>query len=195
VQAEFDHTLTTCRVMTVTPTAGARMDGVSRRDARRWDSFDSPAASTMKTCRSGGWPYLRFAETGHPYLAHASLLPRIKQINKAKLYRPDRDAAHPALEPATTRAIRWDIIENNYEMLIKYATVQTIERGGVQLGQRGLGRSDDPAADRRLARRTSDPFHLLPDRFEPNRVAARRQAASNRSIAILPNTSVEENSS
>ncbi len=50
------------------------------------------------------------------------LLPRIKQINKAKLYRPDRDATYPALEPATTRAIRWDIIDQNYDMLIKYAT-------------------------------------------------------------------------
>lgn len=121
----------------------------------------------LKTCRSGGWPYLRFAETGRPYLAHASLLPRIKQINKAKLYRPDRDAAYPALEPATTRAIRWDIIENNYEMLTKYATVQTIERGGVQLGQRGLGRSDDPAADRRLARRTTTRSTFCPTGSSP----------------------------
>lgn len=50
------------------------------------------------------------------------LLPRIKQINKVKLYRPERDNYYPALEPATTRAIRWDLIEQNYDMLIKYAT-------------------------------------------------------------------------
>ncbi|MDQ2847575.1 MAG: Tn3 family transposase, partial [Actinomycetota bacterium] len=50
------------------------------------------------------------------------LLPRIKQINKVKLYRPDRDTHYPALEPAATRAIRWDLIEQNYDMLIKYAT-------------------------------------------------------------------------
>lgn len=50
------------------------------------------------------------------------LLPRIKQINKVKLYRPYRDTTYPALEPAMTRTIRWDIIEQNYDMMIKYAT-------------------------------------------------------------------------
>jgi len=52
------------------------------------------------------------------------LLPRIKQINKVKLYRPDRNQAntYPALTPAMTRPIRWDLIEQNYDMMIKYAT-------------------------------------------------------------------------
>ena len=52
------------------------------------------------------------------------LLPRIKQINKAKLYGPDRGEpdAYPALKAAMTRAIRWEIIEQNYDQLIKYAT-------------------------------------------------------------------------
>jgi TnpA family transposase len=41
------------------------------------------------------------------------LLPRIKQINKVKLYLPDRGDpdAYPALKPAMTRPIRWELIE------------------------------------------------------------------------------------
>lgn len=52
------------------------------------------------------------------------LLPRIKQINRAKLYRPAAGVPHawPGLEPALTRPIRWEHIERNYDMLVKYAT-------------------------------------------------------------------------
>ncbi|MEV7471918.1 transposase [Streptomyces kronopolitis] len=52
------------------------------------------------------------------------LLPRIKQINKVKLYRPGREDedTYERLADAMTRPIRWDVIENNYDQLIKYAT-------------------------------------------------------------------------
>jgi len=52
------------------------------------------------------------------------LLPRIKQINKVKLYRPDagQPDAYPGLTPALTRPIRWDLIEQQYDQMIKYAT-------------------------------------------------------------------------
>jgi TnpA family transposase len=51
------------------------------------------------------------------------LLPRIKQI-KARLYRsqagePD---AYPRLTPALTRPIRWAIVAEQYDQMIKYAT-------------------------------------------------------------------------
>ncbi|MBT8227336.1 MAG: Tn3 family transposase [Dactylosporangium sp.] len=52
------------------------------------------------------------------------LLPRIKQINKVKLYLPaagERDA-YPNLAAALTRPIRWDIIADQYDQMIKYAT-------------------------------------------------------------------------
>jgi TnpA family transposase len=52
------------------------------------------------------------------------LLPRIKQINKVRLYRPaagDPDA-YPALMPALTRPIRWELITQQYDQMIKYAT-------------------------------------------------------------------------
>ncbi|SHJ26636.1 Transposase and inactivated derivatives, TnpA family [Tessaracoccus bendigoensis DSM 12906] len=52
------------------------------------------------------------------------LLPRIKQINRVRLYRPvvGRPDAYPHLTPALTRPIRWDLVEENYDQMIKYAT-------------------------------------------------------------------------
>ena len=52
------------------------------------------------------------------------LLPRIKRINKVRLYVPDagqRDA-YPRLTPALTRPIRWGIVAEQYDQMIKYAT-------------------------------------------------------------------------
>ncbi len=41
-----------------------------------------------------------------------------------KLYVPGRGDpyAYPALAPALTRPVRWEIIENNYDLMMKYAT-------------------------------------------------------------------------
>lgn len=52
------------------------------------------------------------------------LLPRIKRINKMKLYRPSagQPDAYPRLGPALTRPIRWDLIAEQYDSMIKYAT-------------------------------------------------------------------------
>nr|WP_255357044.1 transposase [Pseudonocardia sp. EC080625-04] len=52
------------------------------------------------------------------------LLPRIKQINRVKLYRsgPGQTDRHPRLAPAMTRPIRWDLIGQQYDQMIKYAT-------------------------------------------------------------------------
>ncbi len=52
------------------------------------------------------------------------LLPRIKQINKVRLYRPatGQPDAYPQLTPALTCRIRWDLVEQNYDQMIKYAT-------------------------------------------------------------------------
>ncbi|GGO99123.1 putative transposase [Wenjunlia tyrosinilytica] len=57
-------------------------------------------------------------------LLNFDLLPRIKRINKVKLYRPlagDPDA-YPRLTPALTRPIRWELIAQQYDQMIKYAT-------------------------------------------------------------------------
>jgi TnpA family transposase len=52
------------------------------------------------------------------------LLPRIKRINKVKLYRPAAGEADlwPGLAPAMTRPIRWDRIGEQYDQMLKYAT-------------------------------------------------------------------------
>jgi len=52
------------------------------------------------------------------------LLPRIKRINMVNLYRPaaGEPDAYPRLAPALTRPIRWDIIGQQYDQMIKYAT-------------------------------------------------------------------------
>lgn len=52
------------------------------------------------------------------------LLPRIKRINLVKLYRPDvgQPDSYPHLAPALTRPIRWDLIAEQYDQMIKYAT-------------------------------------------------------------------------
>jgi len=52
------------------------------------------------------------------------LLPRIKQINKVKLYRlgPGEVDRHPRLAPAMTRPIRWELIAEQYDQMIRYAT-------------------------------------------------------------------------
>ena len=52
------------------------------------------------------------------------LLPRIKQVNRVKLYRagPGQTDRHPRLAPAMTRPIRWELIAQQYDQMIKYAT-------------------------------------------------------------------------
>jgi TnpA family transposase len=77
------------------------------------------------------------------------LLPRIKQINKVKLYLPDRGNpdAYPALKPAMTRPIRWELIEQNYDMLVKYATAIMV------------GTASTEAILRRFTRNASHPVY------------------------------------
>ena len=57
-------------------------------------------------------------------LLNIDLLPRIKRINKVRLYRhaAGDPGAYPRLAPALTRPIRWDLIASNYDQVIKYAT-------------------------------------------------------------------------
>jgi TnpA family transposase len=52
------------------------------------------------------------------------LLPRLKPIHAQKLYRPlaGRPADYPNLQPVLTRAITWDLIAQQYDQLVKYAT-------------------------------------------------------------------------
>jgi TnpA family transposase len=51
------------------------------------------------------------------------LLPRIKGINRVRLYRPAAGDTYPPVEPAMmNRPIRWGLIADQYDQMIKYAT-------------------------------------------------------------------------
>jgi TnpA family transposase len=50
------------------------------------------------------------------------LLPRLKDIGSQRLYRVDDAVRHPHLEDVCTRPIRWDLIAQQYDQMVKYAT-------------------------------------------------------------------------
>lgn len=50
------------------------------------------------------------------------LLPRLKNIGTIRLYRPDDCSAYAQLEPVIARPIRWDLIAQQYDQMVKYAT-------------------------------------------------------------------------
>jgi hypothetical protein len=56
-------------------------------------------------------------------LLNFRLLPRLKNIGSIRLYRPD-DASPgwPALGGSLTRPIRWELVEQQYDQMVKYAT-------------------------------------------------------------------------
>jgi len=58
------------------------------------------------------------------HLLGFDLLPRLKAIATQKLYRPDGDAteAYPNLERIMTRPINWELISQQYDEMVKYAT-------------------------------------------------------------------------
>jgi Transposase and inactivated derivatives, TnpA family len=52
------------------------------------------------------------------------LLPRLKRIHEQKLYRPTtgHNDVYPNLQPILTRAIDWELIRQQYDQMVKYAT-------------------------------------------------------------------------
>jgi TnpA family transposase len=58
------------------------------------------------------------------HLLGFQLMPRLKSIARQKLYRPEAGSpeAYPQLQPVLTRPIRWDLIRQQYDEMIKYAT-------------------------------------------------------------------------
>jgi len=58
------------------------------------------------------------------HLLGFQLLPRLKAIYEQKLYRPEsgNPDAYPNLQLILTRSIKWDLIRQQYDQMIKYAT-------------------------------------------------------------------------
>lgn len=50
------------------------------------------------------------------------LLPRLKNIGAIRLYRTDEQAVYGQLGPVVTRPIRWDLIAQQYDQMVKYAS-------------------------------------------------------------------------
>jgi TnpA family transposase len=56
------------------------------------------------------------------HLLGFKLLPRLKNIGSARLYRSADGITYPGIEEVLTRPIRWELIERQYDQLVKYAT-------------------------------------------------------------------------
>ena len=58
------------------------------------------------------------------HLLNFSLMPRFKNINKQKLYYPDKEIKETLsnLQPILIRKINWDLISEQYDHMIKYTT-------------------------------------------------------------------------
>ena len=70
---------------------------------------------------SHGQSEVAFAFT---HLLGFQLMPRLKRIKVQKLYRPHSGQAdaYPNLQPILTRPINWDLIRQQYDQMVKYAT-------------------------------------------------------------------------
>ncbi len=70
---------------------------------------------------SHGQSEVAFAFT---HLLGFQLMPRLKRIKMQKLYRPHagQTDAYPNLEPVMARPINWDLIRQQYDQMVKYAT-------------------------------------------------------------------------
>ncbi len=70
---------------------------------------------------SHGQSEVAFAFT---HLLGFQLMPRLKRIKVQKLYRPHAGVAdaYPNLQPILTRPINWDLIRQQYDQMVKYAT-------------------------------------------------------------------------
>ncbi|SCG16450.1 Transposase and inactivated derivatives, TnpA family [Micromonospora echinofusca] len=90
----------------------AMMEGLIRHAA------DVDSQITANYTDTHGASVVGFAFT---HLLGYRLLPRLKNIGSARLYRPHDGASYPGLEPVLTRAINWDLITREYDQMIKYA--------------------------------------------------------------------------
>jgi TnpA family transposase len=91
---------------------------------------------------SHGQSEIAFAFTS---LLGFQLLPRLKRIHKQILWRPDVSAneTYPLLQPVlSTRAIQWDLIEQQYDEMVKYATALRLGTADAESILRRFTRSD-----------------------------------------------------
>jgi TnpA family transposase len=90
----------------------AMMEGLIRHAA------DVDSQITANYTDTHGASVVGFAFT---HLLGYRLLPRLKNVGAARLYRPAEGASYPGLEPVLTRAINWELITQQYDQMVKYA--------------------------------------------------------------------------
>ncbi len=110
---------------------------VERRSVCIYSQLRSCSASEVAAMLEGLLRHLTSAEIDRNYVdTHGAsvvgfafadllgfkLLPRLKNIGSARLYRPDDQPAPTRLAPVLTRPIRWELIAQNYDQTVKYAT-------------------------------------------------------------------------
>jgi TnpA family transposase len=110
---------------------------VERRSVCIYSQLRSCSASEVAAMLEGLLRHLTSAEIDRNYVdTHGAsvvgfafadllgfkLLPRLKNIGAARLYRPDERPGPERLTPVLTRPIRWELIAQQYDQMIKYAT-------------------------------------------------------------------------
>lgn len=90
----------------------AMMEGLIRHSA------DVDSNITANYTDTHGASVVGFAFT---HLLGYRLLPRLKNIGSSTLYRPSDGASYPGLEQVMSRTIKWDLITQQYDQMIKYA--------------------------------------------------------------------------
>lgn len=91
----------------------ATMEGLIRHAA------DIDSAIEANYTDTHGASIVGFAFT---HLLGYRLLPRLKNIGAARLYRPSDQASYAGLETVLSRPINWELITQQYDQMIKYAT-------------------------------------------------------------------------
>lgn len=83
------------------------------------------------------------------HLLGFQLMPRFKAIHSQKLYRPETGLGnlYSNLAPVLTRPINWDLIRQQYDQMIKYATALR------------LGTAETEAILKRFTRNSSHPTY------------------------------------
>jgi TnpA family transposase len=70
------------------------------------------------------------------------LLPRLKAIPTQRLYRQDDFVSYPQLAPILSRTINWELIAQQYDQMVKYATAMRLGTADTENILRRFRRSD-----------------------------------------------------
>jgi TnpA family transposase len=71
-------------------------------------------------------------------------MPRLKRIGVQRLYLPETGtkAAYPNLQPVLNRAINWELIRQQYDQMIKYATALRLGTAETEVILKQFNRSE-----------------------------------------------------